>query len=85
MRKVGDPVADKPIGKVLERGGVDQVNEVMRKLVRFDQPVPADLPAELEEYLDTSLALPEWAHGQKTATGDAPGTSTSTKTAAPSK
>ena len=36
MRKVGDPVADKPIAKVLERGGVDEVNTVMHKLVRFD-------------------------------------------------
>jgi hypothetical protein len=61
MRKVGDPVADKPIAKVLERGGVDEVNKVMHKLVRFDQPVPAELPDELEEYLANSPALPEWA------------------------
>jgi hypothetical protein len=40
MRELGDPVADRPVAAVLERGGVDAVNAIMRTLVRADQPVP---------------------------------------------
>jgi hypothetical protein len=46
MRQVGDPVADTPVAAVLERGGVDAVNAIMRTLVRNDQPVPEELPDE---------------------------------------
>jgi hypothetical protein len=61
VRHLGDPVADAPVAAVLDRGGVDAVNAIMRTLVRVDQPVPAELPTELEAYLTDSLALPEWA------------------------
>jgi hypothetical protein len=61
MRQLGDPTADKPVAAVLERGGVDEVNTIMQTLVRVDQPVPAELPEELEAYMVESLPLPEWA------------------------
>ncbi len=51
MREFGDPVADKPVAAVLERGGVDAVNAMMRTLVRADQPVPQELPDEIRDYL----------------------------------
>src|SRR5215207_3017013 len=61
MRLVGDRVADEPVRAVLERGGVDKVNAIMATLVRVDQPVPEELPDELEDYLDQTLVLPDWA------------------------
>jgi hypothetical protein len=61
MRELGDPVADTPVAAVLERGGVDAVNAMMQTLVRVDQPVPAQLPDELRDYLATTLPLPQWA------------------------
>jgi ER-bound oxygenase mpaB/B'/Rubber oxygenase, catalytic domain len=61
MRKTGDELADKPVKKVLDSGGVDAVNALLRTLVRNDQPVPEELPAEIRDYLAESLALPEWA------------------------
>jgi hypothetical protein len=61
MRLVGDPVADGPVAAVLDSGGVDKVNEVMRTLVRVEQPVPDTLPPELQDYLNTTLPLPDWA------------------------
>ena len=61
MRELGDPVADKPVAAVLERGGVDAVNAMMRTLVRVDQPVPEALPDEIRDYLVQTLPLPEWA------------------------
>jgi hypothetical protein len=59
MRELGDPVADTPVAAVLERGGVDAVNAIMQTLVRVDQPVPEQLPDELQDYLAKALPLPE--------------------------
>jgi hypothetical protein len=61
MREQGDPVADTPVAAVLKRGDVDEVNAIMHTLVRNDQPVPEELPAEIRAYLANSLPLPEWA------------------------
>jgi hypothetical protein len=61
MRELGDPVADTPVAAVLECGGVDAVNAIMRTLVRVDQPVPEELPDELQAYLAETQPLPEWA------------------------
>jgi hypothetical protein len=61
MQNTGDDCVDKRVRKVFEDGGVDAVNDIMRTLVRNDQPVPEELPAEIRDYLAESLALPEWA------------------------
>jgi hypothetical protein len=61
MRELADPVADAPVAAVLDRGGVDAVNDIMRTLVRVEQPVPEELPDELQAYLLQTLPLPEWA------------------------
>jgi hypothetical protein len=68
-RQLCDRVADEPIAAVLDRGGVDGVNAIMRTLVRVDQPVPGELPDELEDYLIKTLALPEWADMRKIERG----------------
>ena len=69
MRRVGDPLADEPVAAVLERAGVEEVNELLRTLVRVDQPLPAQLPGELTRYLNESLALPAWADPVKIERG----------------
>ncbi|HUB54118.1 MAG TPA: oxygenase MpaB family protein [Mycobacterium sp.] len=69
MRELGDPVADTPVAAVLERGGVDAVNAIMQTLVRADQPVPEQLPDELQDYLAKTLPLPEWADMSKIQRG----------------
>lgn len=69
MRGQADPLADKPVAQVLERGGVDAVNELMQTLVRVDQLVPEQLPPELREYLELSLPLPKWADMAKIKQG----------------
>jgi hypothetical protein len=68
-RKLGDPVADAPIGEVFQRGGIEAVNDVLRTLIHNNQPLPADLPDELETYLTTTLAMPEWADMDKIIRG----------------
>src|ERR1700744_4634174 len=69
MREVGDPVADGPVAAVLERGGVDAVNAIMQTLVRVDQPVPEQLPDEVQSYLVETLPLPKWADMDKIKRG----------------
>ncbi|WP_068179491.1 oxygenase MpaB family protein [Mycobacterium sp. UM_CSW] len=68
MRHKGDKWADDVVEKVFNRD-VNEVNRIMRTLVRNDQPVPKDLPKELRGYLTTSLALPEWADADKIKKG----------------
>jgi hypothetical protein len=69
MREVADPVADGPVAAVLDRGGVDAVNTLMRTLVRTNQPVPSELPEEIRAYLIDSLPMPEWADPEKIKRG----------------
>src|SRR5687768_9198916 len=65
MRSLGDPVADEPVAAVLEAGEADAVNALLHELVRTDQPDPAGLPAPIAAYLDSTLALPPWADGDR--------------------
>jgi hypothetical protein len=69
MRKVGDKPVDEAVKAVFNRAGVNEVNGIMRTLVRNDQPVPTDLPQELQTYLTTTLALPAWADASKIKQG----------------
>jgi ER-bound oxygenase mpaB/B'/Rubber oxygenase, catalytic domain len=69
MRELGDPLADGPVSAVLERGGVDAVNAIMQTLVRVDQPVPEQLPDEVQSYLVETLPLPTWADMDKIKRG----------------
>lgn len=69
MRGIGDPLADEPVAAVLDRGGVAAVNDIMHNLIRVEQPVPADLPAELRDYLTSTLPLPDWADPDKIRRG----------------
>lgn len=69
MRHVGDPLADDAVAAVLDRGGPLAVNDVMRHLVRVDDPVPEQLPADLKDYLTDTLPLPEWADLHKIERG----------------
>ena len=69
MRELGDPVADIPVAAVLERDGVDAVRALMLSLVRVDQPVPEELPDEIQAYLLETLPLPEWADADRIKRG----------------
>ncbi|MBV8787679.1 MAG: DUF2236 domain-containing protein [Mycobacterium sp.] len=69
MRKKGDPVADCAVKAVFKRDGVGAVNDMLHKLVRVDQPVPAELPPEVQTFLKETVDLPDWADMGKIARG----------------
>ncbi len=71
MRHKGDPLADDAVRAVFKRDGVAAVNAIMKNLVSVDQPVPADLPPEIQQYLKDTVGLPDWADPEKIKRGQA--------------
>ena len=69
LRQHGDPVADRAVEAVFSRGGVSEVNKVLQTLVRVDQPVPSQLPKEVQKYLKETVKLPDWADMKKIERG----------------
>lgn len=67
MRQLTDPVADGVVKKLFETGDVDAVNALMNHLIRNDQLVADQLPEEVQQYLDETASLPEWADSTKIA------------------
>ena len=54
MRKVGDQVADSVVGSLFESGGIEVVNDLMRKLVTNDGIPSAQLPQIVRDYLEST-------------------------------
>lgn len=71
LRLQGDPLADRAVAAVFERHDLKQSQAVLRALIDHENPRRADLPPELNEFLDQTSALPEWADTARTARGQA--------------
>jgi len=54
MRKVGDQLADSVVGSLFESGGIEVVNDLMRKLVTNDGIPSAQLPQIVRDYLEST-------------------------------
>lgn len=57
----GDPLADAVIADLVSGDRVDDVNDVLAHFRANDQPIPADLPASVRDYLVATDNPPEWA------------------------
>lgn len=60
LRDVGDPVPDAIIADLAHNGEIDQVNHILRQLVRNDQSIPTELPDHIENWLRDTDCLPAW-------------------------
>ena len=60
LRRHGDPTPDGLVAELARRGQIAAVNASLRRLQRNDQPVPGELPDDLEQWLVTSARLPDW-------------------------
>ncbi len=69
MSLVGDPPADDVVRAVFDEHGIDQVNAIMRHLVINDDLIPDGLPSIVQDYLQKSAKLPEWADDKLLAQG----------------
>lgn len=71
MRQMGDPPADALLTELVNRRGIEPVNQLMASLVRNDDLVPEELPAAVRDYLSETARLPEWADAAMIARGEA--------------
>jgi endo-cleaving rubber dioxygenase len=60
-RWVWDAEADPLVASLLDRGDVPMVNELLRNWTKNGQPLPAGLPADLRDFMETARRLPTWA------------------------
>ncbi|WP_181311442.1 oxygenase MpaB family protein [Nocardioides campestrisoli] len=56
-----DDEADPVIARLLDRGEVPRVNQLLNGWVRNSDPLPAGLPTELRDFMEHARRLPSWA------------------------
>ncbi len=61
MRQNADPRADGVVAAVIDSGGADAVNALMRHLVGNRDPIPESLPKVVKDFLEETEVLPPWA------------------------
>lgn len=61
MRRFGDPLADETIEYIFASGNYEDISSIMRTLVENDDFPTAHLPPAVEEFMEKSSHLPEWA------------------------
>ncbi len=71
MRGLGDPVADQVVAELFANGEVASVNDLLMKLFRSDEPVPAGLPQRVRDYFEATNQLPAFADGRQLALAQA--------------
>jgi uncharacterized protein (DUF2236 family) len=69
MRQVGDPSADSVIEELARTQQIRGVSQMLRHLVENDQPLPAEMPLSLAQWLETSGELPAWADHERLERG----------------
>jgi hypothetical protein len=67
-RWVWDETADRVVARVIERGDVAHVNDLLRTWKTNSQPLPAGLPGYLRTFMEEARRLPKWADPGKLAT-----------------
>ncbi|QIS03226.1 DUF2236 domain-containing protein [Nocardia brasiliensis] len=65
---VWDPEADQVVAALLERHEVAGVNDALRTWTRNSQPLPAELPTELRDFMEYARRLPPWTDQGKLGT-----------------
>lgn len=64
---VWDAEADPIVAAVLDRGDVGAVNALLRTWTKNGQPLPAGLPTDLRDFMESARRLPDWADQGKLA------------------
>src|SRR5262245_22994487 len=57
---VWDEETDPLVASLLDRGDVPRVNELLRGWRYNSQPLPADLPADVRDYIESARQVPSW-------------------------
>lgn len=62
LRQVGDPELDPIMGALARDGHLDEVNRILDQLIHNAQPIPEELPDNIEFWLRDEAHLPAWAN-----------------------
>jgi uncharacterized protein (DUF2236 family) len=65
LRAVGDPEPDRIVAELARDGQVQEVNAILRHLIQNNQPIPAELPDNIEFWLRDCATLPAWADRER--------------------
>ncbi|MFZ5814458.1 MAG: oxygenase MpaB family protein [Bacillota bacterium] len=60
LRAEGDPEPDRILGELIREGQVEEANAILRHLIQNSQPVPEELPDNIEFWLREGGTLPAW-------------------------
>lgn len=70
MRHVADPLADEVVASVIQSGGLEEFNKLIRHLVNNRDALPESMPKIVHEYFVRTEVLPEWADKKKIVRGE---------------
>lgn len=70
MRQVADPLADEVVASVIESGGLDEFNKLIKHLVNNRDKLPDSMPLIVREYFEKTAILPSWADPKKIIRGE---------------
>jgi hypothetical protein len=60
LRFVGDPEPDRIIAELARSGQIESVNQILRYLIHNSQPIPTELPDNIQVWLRDTAKLPAW-------------------------
>ena len=67
-KQVWDDETDPVVAALLDRGGVPEVNQLLRSWTYNSQALPAGLPPDVRDYIQSARQLPSWADQAKLKT-----------------
>ena len=70
MREVTDPLADEVVAAVIQSGGPEAFDQMIRHLVNNRDEIPASLPQPVHDYFEQTGILPAWADPEKILRGE---------------
>ena len=70
MREVTDPLADEVVASVVNSGGLEAFDAMMKQLVNNRDKVLDTLPKIVDDFFEKTKTLPEWADKEKIVRGE---------------
>ena len=70
MREITDPLADEVVATVVNSGGLEAFDEMMKQLVNNRGKVPDSSPKIVHDFFEKTETLPEWAEKAKIKRGE---------------
>ena len=70
MREIADPLADEVVASIVDTGGLQAFDEMMKLLVNNRDVVPDSLPKLVHDYFEQTATLPAWTDQEKITRGE---------------